>query len=388
MLLSFLPYITETVYDEDTTYIYHNFETMKKSENSVLNNLADQINLIMIISWIIIAIGLISFIGLNIDILENHKLTAKILLLTGCSMLFLTILSFILFYFFMNHVNETPDISLLKIIDFFNYHYITLILIVLSTLSSGAYIAYISLYFYSSGKELNVQKKEKKKIKKSKEKKMKPDKKKPSKTKNDLDLTSDATVQDLEKKSNEMETWLVGEVQKSEEHKIDTEKPEEEAPIIEEDESDLKNEILQKSKDDEKVDKPVVKSPFKDEPKKNDLSEKTEETEQDTKTEESFQQALSSAIEKKQNVGKTKDLDIEKGEKTTVSSKDTEPLEREGKTQMEEPRVKEQDKEKNVIAKKFNVRCPGCKHVFIVEKNIEGVTNIKCPKCGKKGVIK
>jgi hypothetical protein len=97
MLLSFLPYITETVYDEDTTYIYHNFETMKKSENSVLNNLADQINLIMIISWIIIAIGLISFIGLNIDILENHKLTAKILLLTGCSMLFLTILSFISF---------------------------------------------------------------------------------------------------------------------------------------------------------------------------------------------------------------------------------------------------------------------------------------------------
>jgi DNA-directed RNA polymerase subunit RPC12/RpoP len=43
-------------------------------------------------------------------------------------------------------------------------------------------------------------------------------------------------------------------------------------------------------------------------------------------------------------------------------------------------------KEKEQI-KKFNVRCPQCKEIFSAEKS-EEVTKIKCPHCGKEGIIK
>jgi uncharacterized C2H2 Zn-finger protein len=38
--------------------------------------------------------------------------------------------------------------------------------------------------------------------------------------------------------------------------------------------------------------------------------------------------------------------------------------------------------------KKFNVKCPECESVFQAEKQLDGITKIKCPKCGKEGVIK
>ena len=35
----------------------------------------------------------------------------------------------------------------------------------------------------------------------------------------------------------------------------------------------------------------------------------------------------------------------------------------------------------------MTVRCPGCKNIFKVEKQ-GNVTEIKCPKCGKEGIVK
>jgi DNA-directed RNA polymerase subunit RPC12/RpoP len=37
--------------------------------------------------------------------------------------------------------------------------------------------------------------------------------------------------------------------------------------------------------------------------------------------------------------------------------------------------------------KKYNIRCPQCKHIFFL-KNDDKATKIKCPACGKKGIIK
>lgn len=43
--------------------------------------------------------------------------------------------------------------------------------------------------------------------------------------------------------------------------------------------------------------------------------------------------------------------------------------------------------EEKPAKKTFSVRCPQCKHIFTAEKGDE-ITKIKCPKCGKEGVIK
>jgi len=43
--------------------------------------------------------------------------------------------------------------------------------------------------------------------------------------------------------------------------------------------------------------------------------------------------------------------------------------------------------EKKDLKKKIHVRCPQCKFIFQFEQS-ENFTNIKCPKCGKEGVIK
>ncbi|MDH7506915.1 MAG: hypothetical protein QHH15_03905 [Candidatus Thermoplasmatota archaeon] len=40
-----------------------------------------------------------------------------------------------------------------------------------------------------------------------------------------------------------------------------------------------------------------------------------------------------------------------------------------------------------IVKKKVNIRCPKCKFVFSVEKD-ENIIKVKCPKCGKEGVIK
>ncbi len=43
---------------------------------------------------------------------------------------------------------------------------------------------------------------------------------------------------------------------------------------------------------------------------------------------------------------------------------------------------------KNKDNKKYSVKCPECSFIFTKEKNEESITKIKCPRCGKEGVIK
>ena len=70
----------------------------------------------------------------------------------------------------------------------------------------------------------------------------------------------------------------------------------------------------------------------------------------------------------------------------------TQPLELEKPSEpiQNEPIIEqppEPEKETGPFKKEINVRCPQCKHMFTVEKG-EGKTRIRCPKCGKEGVVK
>jgi hypothetical protein len=67
-----------------------------------------------------------------------------------------------------------------------------------------------------------------------------------------------------------------------------------------------------------------------------------------------------------------RDNKIEKKEQKITKTREKEEI----SSQIEEP-----------TNKKFNVRCPQCKHIFTAEKEGE-IIKIKCPKCYKGGIIK
>jgi ribosomal protein S27E len=161
---------------------------------------------------------------------------------------------------------------------------------------------------------------------------------------------------EIEKKLAETESWLGEEAQKLKESETEKStsldevesKPEESLPIQEEPPEEKREE---------------QPTPFKDElPKEPEepVTSEEEPVEEETQPSASLEKALSSAIEKKQ---------IE------VNEQPPEVIE------------KQAEEEKPAI-KKLSVKCPQCNHVFIVEKKIGELTKIKCPECGKDGVIK
>jgi len=92
---------------------------------------------------------------------------------------------------------------------------------------------------------------------------------------------------------------------------------------------------------------------------------------------------LSSAVEKKQTETKRQvpsetmfDTKHEKFKKITPQT--------EVKIENSENLLNDEKKE---LKKKINIRCPQCKFVFPFEKK-ENTITVKCPNCGKEGVIK
>jgi len=103
---------------------------------------------------------------------------------------------------------------------------------------------------------------------------------------------------------------------------------------------------------------------------------------------ESFDKVLSSVIEKRQKEAK----------KSSDNDQQAKTLEKhEGKVNVQKPdelsekTIPGEDAEKPKLNEEkittFTVRCPMCKNVFSVKKTGE-VTKIKCPKCGKEGIVK
>ena len=113
------------------------------------------------------------------------------------------------------------------------------------------------------------------------------------------------------------------------------------------------------------------------EPFKSDVKKTEIEIPKEMLLSKSFDTVLSSAIEKRKKGTKKSDAKKEKVEVETNKDKTDEPTAEGGTTD----EIREGDKVT------FTVRCPGCKNVFSVEKTGD-VTNIKCPKCGKAGVVK
>jgi len=144
----------------------------------------------------------------------------------------------------------------------------------------------------------------------------------------------------------------------------------EESPPLQENESEIQEEIIEEeikpeiNDENTQKSKPVV-SPFKS-------KEKTEETviPDDPGTAISFDNILSSVIDKRQGERKKKPLEEEPDE-----------------DKLDEEEIEEDDTDVDEGKVIITVRCPECKQIFKVEKTGE-ITEIKCPKCGKEGIVK
>jgi predicted RNA-binding Zn-ribbon protein involved in translation (DUF1610 family) len=381
MLNSFLPIIALQDSNESN---YFNIENMQHSQNAEIQKLYYDLNLVNIIIWALIICIFIAFFGVILDISEECQITSYLFLIVGCGSIIFSSLLCYLYLNFIFKVIASQEISLTNIAQHFRYSYIILIILIIIGLISILYNITTLPYVHKSFKSCKENKKIKTKVENQKKTFQKNyQQKKTFENKEQINMDK------FKNKKDGIENWLSSEIDRLE--STETEKIEKQDVLKESKIDELQEEIKdEKSITDEKnVDfVEEKKSPFSEEYIDNEPKQK-KDTNSDVKLSESFEKALISAIDKKKNINEEQKTDKDKTQtskdKKTEAKKD--PLK-----ETQDSKIKKQldkdntQKEKNI--KKYNVKCPACNFIFTTIKNEEGATKIKCPRCGKEGVIK
>jgi ribosomal protein S27E len=369
ILTSLFPIISIPESDAVKEELYFNYEMMENSEDVEIKSLVDDINLINILFWAVIIIGLISFFCITyLTFLTRWYLS--ILAIISAVILIFSILLVLLQYSFLKAVSNIDYIVLSSAFYVIKYWHIILFFGILMLICSIFYTLNIVL---DLGRKLFDSRSKKPKIKK---KKKQPD---DLPIKPIIDKKTTITPESIDKKVK-MEKWLNREVQN-----IDN-KPEEDVynpqeKIMKPIEATQEEQIYVNDKI-ETSEKKTHPGPFATDKRK----EKPEDSEE-PKVAASFEEALSSAIEKKQSELEHEEHIETKTEETPKESDDTTKQEVTQNEQIEEVKEKADEhlSEKDVITTEIIVKCPQCKHIFATKKE-EDSTKIKCPQCGKEGI--
>jgi ribosomal protein S27E len=379
--------VEKNVIDSGQDFNLHfNLNMMKKSDNSQIRSLSDDIDIINYGFFTIIVLSLLSYLATIIKLSKKSFNSSKDLLTLGIIMLVVTLSVTFLFFLFISNVNRIDSIYNSSLLDSIYFIYVPLVFCLICILYSGLYVKVV---FAAYKKQKKVPKEKKIKPKKTKSKVDKKQKKpvtkpqkkavlkqKPQTQPNIKDSTPVVPV--TEQKRDEMEQWLS-----------------EELKTIEHDSSDFdgKNqEMFEEKKEfsDENKSEPFVQKPIPDQKNQN-----IEPKDENTPT-KSFEEALQTAIQKK-HTGEPK-KEQKPAEETIQDSPDIQkkdkPTMEQEKQILEEPSPqpqpaleKTEPEEKKPKQEEIKVRCPQCKHIFSAVKTGE-VIKIKCPKCGKEGIAK
>jgi len=368
MLNMFLPIVSTKTDDADQNQ-YFNFESMKKSDNDALKSLSSDLNQVNILLWIIVIIGFFSFLGLILKLSGKTKKISNFFIMSGCATIIVSIISLLLSLFFLIKANRTENVyPWLIYINLF----LLLVLFIVTTLFTISIIKFL-ISDYKSNRESKKDESESKISKQGQKEETQENKgitaKKHIKFK--LDDWDNKRIQTTEFAESSKIEAQDDEKTYSQEDKENYEKKE--IP-----EADYKNEYDKNEKQNEEI--KFDKDPFPDDYEKVKEIKSEQETE-NLELPNSFEKVLDSAIERKKSNIKQKPsatLVYNKEKKSITDSKDELKKEIPG----------EMDTNKKVISEKFNVKCPQCSFIFEAEKQSKGVTKIKCPKCGKEGVIK
>ncbi len=378
MLNVFLPLVSFRPATQDQ---YYNFESMQDSNYVELNSLSDYIRLINILLLAAIIMGFISFLGLIIRVSEKAKKISNLFIISSIVNFGLIGGAFLYFIYFVLKANGAVGIYL----GFIHPSLILLLILFIVSL----YYTFSIVRFIESLLERYKKKKENKskaleediskKIKKAETLELQENKpvKKPIRFKIDDDTNGKIISDDLNQKED---------VISKEDEEIENNKKTDSRRVKDFFENKKRQDVEEKQEniiEDEKTDdniKPFENpQPFS---KKNEESKdlKTETNIADEKVSDSFEKALEYAINKKKTgVAQKQEKKSDGKEKKTIS---------ESKDELKKEISKEMTKNKESIISKFNVKCPKCGNIFEAEKKPEGTTRIKCPSCGKEGIVK
>jgi len=368
MLNMFLP-IVSTKTDESDQNQYLSFESMKKSDNDILKSLSSDLNRVNILLWIIIIIGFFSFLGLILKLSRKTKKISNFFIMSGCATSIVSIISLLLSLFFLIKTNRTENVY--PVLIYINL-FLLLVLFIITVLFTIITIKFL-ISDYKSDRESKKDELKSEISKKEQKEEAQENKGATAKKhiKFKLDDWDNKRIRTIEFAENSKAEVKDDEKTYSQEDKENYDKKE----ISE---ADYKNEYDKNEKQNEEI--KFDKDPFLDDHKKVKEIESEQETE-NLEVPNSFEKVLDSAIARKKSNTK------QKPSSTFAYNKEKEAIS-DSKNEHNKGIPKKMDTNKKVISEKFNVKCPQCSFIFEAKKQSEGVTKIKCPKCGKEGVVK
>ena len=428
-LTSILPWISVTETTPVEGELFFNLEMMKKSYNEDIIDLSEKINLIDTSFFLVLIFSILSYLSLTIYRSQRYSsFSQSMMIIEGCVIVILSAFIVFLNFNFIKTVEDIEGISASYIFLCIKYVHILLILCVGLLISSVSYTGIVVTYSVRYLRDKAKQKtSEQEELSKKIPKKYEGNVTKNQLLKEELNLRKKPT-DNLTSESTEIEDWLKDELdgierptrnikeQMEKEEEETKEKEEDEGLIIEADAEAIEKALKKHAEEDLQIEKEEPKTTDEEEKIKEETSQELEkenlplkkpmtepfkseekkiedEISEDTTDDyyNSFEKVLSSAIEKKQKeIKKTAVNDQENETSEAIERKDTqeedsEEIERTDTSDVEkkEDKSSELDEETKI----FTVRCPECKNVFTVKKTGE-VTDIKCPRCGKEGIIR
>jgi len=367
ILTSIFPLISVPENDALKEDLYFDFEMMKNSNNHEINSLVDDVNLINLIFWAIISLGLISLFCITfLTFLTRWYL--YLLTIISMAIFIFSILLVIFQYNFIEDVADIDFISLSSVSYTITYVHIIFLFSIFLLICSFLYSVNIIL---DLGSKIHFSKSKKQLLKKNKDQPADY----PIKPIFD-DQISQSPIPII-KKENTVR-WINQEKQKVDkktEEDIYTPKKEVMTPIetTSEEKSYVNNKIAA-------IEKKIQPGPFAPEKREEKPKESTE-----PEISKSFEKALSSAIEKKQSEFGKRDQkkpmskEIIKDSAPNLEDESSEPAQNKDVEKEEGPLNK-----KDTIKLDIIVKCPQCNHIFTIKK--DDTTKIKCPRCGKEGI--
>lgn len=360
-IISLIPWVS-IVENGSNEELYFDSIMMERSENSQIKNIANYLSFIIELLWIVIILNSISYLSFSIYFSEKFPRFSKMMIYTSFINLVINILIFYLQINLIKKIIESDNLSMASAFSFIKFAHIPLIIRFLLLIFSIMYALYVILNIIKEKKYLKIGEKpinEKFLINRPK----KIDKRESFHEK----IIPDYTVNIKNIRSKEL-------LESEKEQKLDL-KIESKPGLLEtkkfENEKDEEAKFI-KSKDKINSEPFPVEKP-KERPKESGKIPLSQQ----------FEKALSSAVEKKYTEKKGHvPLDTKFENKNEKLNK-TEP---QTDLKLENPENLENGENKE-IKKKIKVKCPQCKFVFPVEKK-GNITSVKCPNCGKEGVIK
>jgi len=335
--MALLPWISVTESSDSGEIVtVYDFAMMEKSDDQQITGTVEDLELITILPWVVIIFGIVSFVGIMLYISEKYSLLAQLLIVSGCATIILNLLIFVFLWNWMKNIETMYSFSATTIGSTgISYAHLPLITSAISFTCSVFYTIFVAHFsikrFIGFFKHKNGSDKQ-------------------FDQRLTIKQTPDRETYSMGRETKVLEKPMIDKKSKYFDKKIGYEKTSATVVISESDKE--KHEESEKPlahKQPFPADKPVSE----EQPSEPVQSETLEEPEtKEPPTSSMFEQALTSAIKKRQP----------------------------GTQQKEE-------EERQPEKKKISVRCPECENIFSVERTGD-VLKIKCPRCGKEGLIK